>query len=234
MANLERVCWNFVRVLVWACVAFLDCLLLGESVAWAEEDFSSAETQLFMQAHFQKLKLPSELSYQFSKSGQLEPGFQDKVWLVVKGKNKGACCETQVRFLTGERRLELPDIEAAKGNPVILYFLERDIREMQRRTKGQSHYFRTRIRKALYQTALERAVTLRYKGRSVSGLEYEITPYQDDPLRTRFGLWADKHYVFTLSNAVPGGVAAIRTWVKSPGQTNTVSQETLLLEGASL
>jgi hypothetical protein len=130
--------------------------------------------------------------------------------------------------------LQLPQVEDAKGNPVILYFLERDIREMQRLTKGQSHYFRTRIRKAIYQAAQERQVMLRYKGQNVAGQEFEIAPYQDDPLRERMGEWADKHYVFTLSTEVPGTLVAIRTWVKKTGETDLLTQETLLLEGAHL
>ncbi len=206
--------------------------LLMQASAWAVDDFSKAETQLFMQAHFEKLKLPGQLHYQFSKSGSLEPGFQDKVSIDVTAKKSGTCCQTQVTFLSGDRRLQLPDLNQVQGNPVILYFLERDIRDMQRLTKGQSNYFRSRIRQAIYQAAQERPVMLRYKGQRVAGQEFEITPYQDDPLRERFGLLADKHYVFTLSAAVPGTVVAIRTWVTQPGDASVVFQESLLLEGA--
>ena len=37
--------------------------------AWAADDFSNAETQLFMKPHLQALKLPSQLNYLFQKSG---------------------------------------------------------------------------------------------------------------------------------------------------------------------
>ena len=236
MARLDNsrwtVVWGMMRVLTWATLALLDCLVMG-SHAWAAEDYSNAETQLFMQAHLQKLKLPSQLNYQFSKTGSSEPGFEDSVSLAVTA-NKGLCCQTQVQFLSGARRLQLPEVEDAKGNPVILYFLERDIREMQRLTKGQSNYFRTRIRKAIYQAAQETPVQLRYQGHNVAGQEFDIAPYQDDPLRERFGALSDKHYVFTLSQEVPGTLVAIRTWVKKPGESNKLPQETLLLKGAQL
>jgi hypothetical protein len=237
MRSLETV-WLSVgmpllRGVVCVAVAALDVLVTGTS-AWAVDDFSKAETQLFMQPHFEKLKLPRQLHYQFSKSGSLEPGFQDKVSLHVAVKQQGLCCQTQVSFLSGEQRLQLPNVDEAKGNPVILYFLERDIRNMQRLTQGQSNYFRTRIRKAIYQAAQERQVMLLYKGQRVAAQEFEITPYQNDPLRERFGLLADKHYVFTLSAAVPGAVVSIRTWVPQPGNADTVFQESLLIEGATL
>lgn len=230
MANLEHMVW---RLWAWGSRLLLSCMVMGAST-WAAEDYSNAETQLFMQTHFQNLKLPNQLNYQFSKAGASEPGFEDQVSLHVSANNKGRCCQTHVKFLSAERRLQLPDVQEAHGNPVILYFLEHDIREMQRITKGQSNYFRIRIRQAIYQAAQERQVMLRYKGQAVAALEFEITPYQNDALRERFGPLADKHYVFTLSQAVPGCLVAIRTWATKPGETDKVTQETLLLQGASL
>ena len=211
------------------------CLCVGAPwQAHAVDDFSAAETQLFMQDHLRPLKLPSRIHNQFHKSGSLEPGFDDRVQLGVKAKPQGQCCHTDVQFFSKERRLQLPEPEEAKGNPVILYFLERDIRDMQRLTHGQSNYFRTRIRKALYQTAQERQVRLQYKGRWVNAQEFEIAPFVDDPLRNRFAQLADKHYSFTLSDAVPGGLVAIRSWVPVASNASAVWQEQLLLEGASL
>ena len=103
----------------------------------------------------------------------------------------------------------LPEVEEAEGNPVILYFLERDIREMQRLTKGQPNYFRKRIRMAIYQGAPIREVSLPYRGKTVAAREISIAPYLDDPTRARFEKLANKQYVFMLSDAVPGGVYAI-------------------------
>jgi hypothetical protein len=201
---------------------------------WAADDFSHAEIQLFMKPHLQALKLPSQLNYLFQKSGSHEQSFEDRVQLSIKPTPKGGCCLTKMQFLSGERRLQLPDPEEVLGNPVILYFLERDIRDMQRLTSGKSNYFRSRIRKALSFNASERNIKLYFKGQSVEGLEFEIVPFADDPLRSRFEQWADKHYVFTFSSQVPGAVVAIRTWVKKPTEMKTIWQESLLLEGASL
>ena len=96
---------------------------------------------------------------------------------------------------------------------MVLYFLERDIREMNRLTKGQQNYFRKRIRMAVYQGATISDVTVSYRGKEVPAREIRIAPYLDDPLRVRFEKYANKTYVFTLSDAVPGGLYAIRTRV---------------------
>jgi hypothetical protein len=64
---------------------------------------------------------------------------------------------------------------------------------------------------AVFQGAAVRPVSVSYRGQMVAGKEITISPYLDDPLRARFEKLANKQYVFTLSDAVPGSVYAIRT-----------------------
>jgi hypothetical protein len=116
-------------------------------------------------------------------------------------------------FLSGPRRLALPEIESAQGNPAILYFLERDIREMERLTKGKANYFRKRIRMAVAEAASIAELSLPYRGAQVKVQQITLAPYLDDPLRARFENLAGKRYVFTLSDAVPGGLLSLRTQV---------------------
>lgn len=177
------------------------------------QDFSTAEQALFIANHLAALRPPATLNYSYRKSGSLEEGFEDSVAIALRAQADGSCCSASAAFLNGARRLSLPEVDSAQGNPVILYFLERDIREMQRLTKGQHNYFRKRIRMAVYQGATVRPVTLPWRGREVAGREITITPYLDDPLRVRFEKLAAKQYVFTLSEAVPGGVYALRTHI---------------------
>jgi hypothetical protein len=202
--------------------------------AGAADGISVAERALFMDNQLAGLKPPLTLHYSFRKSGNLEEGFEDEVWLALTRQPDGGCCAASARFLSGTRQLALPDIESAQGNPVILYFLERDVREMHRLTKGQQNYFRKRIRMAAYQGAEVRPVALQFRGRSVEGREIEIAPYLDDPLRARFEALAGKRYVFTLSAAVPGGVYAIRSRVAgASADAPALLVEELLVDGAA-
>ncbi|MBA4285747.1 MAG: hypothetical protein C0434_09480, partial [Xanthomonadaceae bacterium] len=57
------------------------------------------------------------------------------------------------------------------------------------------------------------AVKLQVGGKAVDGNEVTISPYLDDPLKDRLKQFVSKTYVFTLSDAVPGGVYALRTHV---------------------
>lgn len=197
-------------------VAAITALLLPCAATRAEDapkDFSPAERALFMTDRFAKLRPPMTLRYGFHRSGSLEPGFDDTVSIALKAQANGRCCDATGDFLSGEHKVALPPVEGATGNPVMLYFLERDVREMERLTKGKSAYFRKRIRMAIYQGAQQRAVTLGYRGKAVAGQEFTISPYLDDPNRPRFEQLSNKRYVFTMANAVPGGVYSIRALI---------------------
>ena len=198
-------------------------------------DFSAAEQLLLMDDQLRGMKAPTTLNYRYRKTGSLEAPREDTVDLKVRAQPNGKCCAASSDFLSGEHRVTLPDVEQAKGNPVILYFLEHDIRDMNRLTKGSMGYFRKRIRMALFQGAQVSDVKLQYRGKAVGGQQITISPYVDDPNHQRFEQFVRKQYVFVLSQAVPGRLASIRT-VVAPAQGATVPllQEELLLDGIEL
>jgi hypothetical protein len=207
--------------------------MLANAPAHAAQDFSPAEQAIFMADQIGGLKPPTTLRYSFRKGGSLEPGYQDAVSVALKAQADGSCCLATSEFLTGAHKTTLPEVENAKANPVILYFLEHDIREMNRLTKGSQSYFRKRIRMAVYQGATVKPVSFRYKGQAVAGQEIALKPYADDPNRGRFEKLADKEYHFLLSEAVPGGVYGIRTQINAPAANAApLVTEEMLIEGA--
>lgn len=221
------------RHLFWCCALALGLVLLPAGRAQAANDFSAAEQALFVDNHLGKLRPPLTLRYTYRKSGTLEEGFDDKVDLMLAAQADGSCCSASARFLSGAREVRQPEVENAQGNPAILYFLERDVREMQRLTKGQANHFRKRIRMAIYSEASIRELSLPYRGRPVAVREITISPYLDDPNRARFEDLARKQYVFMLSQAVPGRLYGIRSQVngKSADAPPLIVEE-MLVDGA--
>jgi hypothetical protein len=207
--------------------------LCGTVVAQdARQDFSAAERLLFMTDQLGQVKAPTTLRYSFRKLGTLEPGFEDRIALALKTGVDGRCCATHTDFLSAERQLKLPDLPAAEGNPVILHFLEREVREMQRLTQGSQMHFRKRIRMSIYDGATVMPVSLRFRGRDVTGQEVRFSPYLDDPNRPRYEKLAQKEYRFILSNAVPGALYGIRTLVAAAGAAAPLLAEELYVDGA--
>jgi len=198
-----------------------------------KQDYSPAERLLFMTPQLGRVKPPQTLRYTFRKAGSFEAGFEDKVAIEFVAGADGSCCAARSEFLSGERQLKLPEVPSAEGNPVILYFLEHDIREMQRLTKGSQNHFRQRIRKSVYDGATVREVSVRWRGQTVKASEISFSPFLDDPNRPRYEKFVRKEYRFVMSDGVPGGVYAIRTVIPSGEvQAAPLIIEELYAEGA--
>lgn len=212
-------------------------LLLGVASAHAEgpsSEVSRAEHLVFTDPHLGNVRSASTLRYDFHRTGSLEPAVDDRFTLKLTLGPDGRCCRAEGGFATLDVGSALPPIEEAVSNPVVLYFLEQDIRAMQRRTKGQANYFRKRIRMALAEQAEVRDVSVQWQGKSLPAQEVHIRPYADDPMRSRFEALAGKHYVFTVAKAVPGGVYSLRSWVPAAADADNATAsplaETLTLE----
>lgn len=213
-------------------VLFGAALIACGHAADADQSISVAESQLFLSNHLGSLPDSTVLSYAYAKVGSLEARREDSVRVTISPASPGTARQVRVDYLTGAQRLELPPIGAASANPVILFFLERDVREMQRLTGGQAAYFRKRVRMALADAAEVRPVAFEFAGHTVAGEQITVHPYRDDPLRNRFQRLAEKVYTFTLSDRVPGGVYRMETMVDAPAAgagTSPLISETLTL-----
>jgi hypothetical protein len=178
----------------------------------AQDQISAAEKLLFQTDHLKNVA--ATLRYEFRKSGSAESGFDDSVEIRVRTADGAK--RASVVFFTNTRNVDFPEVVRPEGNPVLLYFLERDIREMERLTRGKSGYFRKAIRLALARSARVRQTQVTHGGRTLPATEITITPYLDDPLKNRIGTYAGKTYVFTLSPEIPGGIYSLHTIVPSP------------------
>jgi hypothetical protein len=204
------------------------CLALALAAAGpgAQEQISEAEKLLFQTNHLRNVAPAATLSYAFRRTGSAETAFDDAVEVRVRGTD--AAKNVSVAFFTGERKIAFPDVTRAEGNPVLLYFLERDIREMERLTGGKPGYFRNAIRRALARSARIAPTTVSNDGRVLAAREVTVVPYAEDPLRGRIGRYAAKTYVFTLSADVPGGIYSLRTIV--PPLTGAAAEPPLIEE----
>lgn len=185
------------------------CLFVVRAVG--AQPVSPAEKLLFLSSHMQNIREPVSLTYSFRKEGGTEAGFDDRVHLDVTRINPDKSVAVSMRFLSGSRAVDLPEVGDANGNPVVLGFLERDIAEMKRLTGGSVNYFRKRIRQALAEEKELHHVRFDYAGKKREGREVRIQPYLDDPLQDRFSEYVAKSYAFVISSEVPGGLYQIRT-----------------------
>jgi hypothetical protein len=201
-----------------AAFAMLAALAAGPAAAQA---ISSAETLLFETDHLERLKAPATLVYKFRKDSNVEPSFSDEVRLDL-ARVEGKLSAT-LHFLSGEHKQDIPALEEAHGNPVLLGFLEHDIAEMKRLTGGSTSYFRKRIRMALAEHAQMSRQQIVYEGKTLQAQVVRIQPYLDDPMHARFEKYLHKIYTFVLSEQVPGGLFQLRTSVGKPEPMRTAA-----------
>ena len=202
---------------------------VGAARAATPAEYSAAERHLFVDDQLAKLPRTASLEYAFTKRGTLEGPVDDVAMLRVGPPASDGGRPVHVDFLTDARRLELPDLDRATGNPVILFFLERDVREMHRLTGGSTNYYRKRVRMALADAAKVQTVTTSVDGRSVAATEIRIAPYVDDPARSRYERFAEKRYRFVLADDVPGKVVEMSSALETAAGDGKAA-ETIIAE----
>lgn len=164
---------------------------------------SAAEHLLFNAPHLSPLKPPTQLHYRYDETEASQAKPSDVVRMQLERDSQGACCAVTGQFLTGAQALSLPDIDAARANPVLLYFLEFEVRRLARTTGGNASHFRRRIREALV-TASVTPARITWQGRDIAASEVQVTPFENDPFRARFEAQAGTRYRFLVADDVPG------------------------------
>ncbi|MDR5857211.1 hypothetical protein P9239_03360 [Caballeronia sp. LZ062] len=195
-------------------------------------DIAPAERLLFMQPHMNGVEPQTELDYAVDYSGPpAKVSDTVRVLVLSPGNSKN---DARVTDRTGS--VQVPG--GLPCNPVIIYFLEHDIAEMEQLTGGQRRYFQQRVRLAL---AAGPAITPVSSdalgiggGKHVKARQVVIQPYLNDPNAERFAQYIGKRYTFVIADDVPGGVLMIRTEV--PGARNDfahpLQKETIAYQGA--
>ena len=195
------------------------------------EAISEAERLLFTHPHLATVRTPRTLTYAYSAQTAASASPPDRATLALQPRADGSCCSVHGEYLSGEMAVHLPDFDDATANPILLYFLEGEVRRLQRTTKGQSAHFRRQIRMALATDAHVNDAIIHWNGKDVPGSAVRVAPFLDDPYRSRFEREATTEYVFLLSDEVPGGVAALTATLPDAGAPDApLERRRLVLE----
>ncbi|MDG0023877.1 hypothetical protein [Trinickia sp. Y13] len=218
-----------------------DAAASADAVAKPSPDITPAEQLVFTTDHMRGIAPQTELDYAIVATGSEAPGNarggspgaangSDVVHVLVTSAGNSKS-DAQVSDHSGA--VTLPT-EGMPCNPVILYFLERDISEMSALTGGQRRYFQKRLRLALAEGPKITPAMSRIGGKSVAVRRIVVQPYLHDPNAQRFARYTGKRYTFEIADALPGQVAQIRTEV--PGSNGDFAHplrtETLTFQAA--
>tara|TARA_B100000586_G_C20003041_1_gene381326 strand:- start:70 stop:753 length:684 start_codon:yes stop_codon:yes gene_type:complete len=194
--------------------------------------FTEAHKLLVSKKHLENLITPTKLKYIFKKTGTLEPGFNDRVIMVVSEKDKDGYYNIGFDFFSGYNKEDLTSAKYKFNNPIIHAFWDHDIATMTRITKGSVIYFRKRITWSLSDENKFNIsdATCEYNGKQFKGKTLEHTPYEEDYDSKKFIKYAKKKYYVTTCDEIPGMIYQIKTIIPSEDSKKPLMKEILTFE----
>ncbi|PCJ32015.1 MAG: hypothetical protein COA90_04615 [Gammaproteobacteria bacterium] len=205
--------------------------LLFSSNANAIAGYTKIQNDIFDNAHLKNISEAGILHYKYKKEHFSTGEREDTIDVVLTNLRNTGRKDTHIEFFTGAHNRPYLDRENQQGNSVVVFFLEYDVREMGKRhmaKNGRSrwHYFQNKIKSEMAKQIKVEKLEIEYKGEKVQAVKYIIQPFVNDPNRADFHFDANKYYIFTLSESIPGGIYQVRTVVPD-GKTWQEGEATL-------
>tara|TARA_B000000460_G_C21430250_1_gene354852 strand:- start:92 stop:775 length:684 start_codon:yes stop_codon:yes gene_type:complete len=194
--------------------------------------YTEAHKLIVAKKHLENLKTPTKLKYIYKKTGTLEPGFNDRVIMVVPDKDKEGYHDIRFDFFSGYNKEDLTSAKYKNNNPIIHAFWDHDIKLMMRITEGSAIYFRKRITWSLSDESkfsISNA-TCEYNGKQFKGQTLEHIPYEQDYDSKKFIKYSKKKYYVTMCDEIPGMVYQIKTIIPSENSEKPLMKEILTFE----
>ena len=182
--------------------------------------------------HLANLTTPTKIKYIFKKTGSLEPGFNDRVVMIVPEKDDKGVHNIKFDFFSSYNKEDLKSASYKKTNPIFHAFWEHDIQLMTRLTEGSWIYFRKRITWAMSDPHKFKVIPAKcnLNEKKVNGQTIELKPYEDDYDSKKFKKYAKKQYYITLCEEVPGMIYQMSTVVPSESGSEPLMEETLTFD----
>jgi len=212
-------------------LALMTFALCPAAAADDDRPLSPAQIALFESNHLEKINYPLVLDYTFRHRGGADGDYVDKVSADIRAVGQDGRKDVWIDFLSGDRHVNFPPAIGFNGNPLLMYFLEYDVMEMQAATGGSAQYFRSRIRAAFVDRAAMHPVDVTIDGARHQATEIEVAPFLHDPNLARFPNFAGKTYRFVLSDAVPGSIYEISATLATPGAAPDTFEEWMTYAG---
>lgn len=203
--------------------------------SYAVTGFSEVNNALFDKAHLKNIKEEGILHYVYKKEHFIDGERDDTIDVVVTNLRNTGRKDTHFEFFTDKFKRPYQDRDNQRGNGVFVFFLEFDVREMDRLTGGDWRYFQRKIRWALAKGATKTEIEFEHKGEKLKGTQYLIQPFVNDPKNERYSLYANKYYIFIMSEDIPGEFYQLRSIVPDGKKWQegdaVLSEETVTFSG---
>jgi len=210
-------------------------LIACAAPAVAAGSLPSASKVLFEASHLDKLKTGSKVSYRLeqtiSQERLLGAPIKDDITLAVKKVNSDGKRDVNVAIFTGERARPVQKITGLTGNPLLVIFLDRAVRNYKRVAGGSTAYLKNRFKLELAKHAKVQATKVAYNGKDVEGYKVSVEPFVRDPNRHKMHGYEGSTFSFVVSEAVPGYLVELDAVLDSPKENAPRLEERIKFSG---
>ena len=166
-----------------------------------------AETALFRTPHLHNIAQPETLRYRFEQTGGVP--FTDKVDEQIIEIHADKTKLVNFDFLTGDHHEFYPSVDNFSGNPMLMVFLEHDVKEMKQQIGMSAAYFRDKVRAGFIDHATIEDTTYQLNGKAEPAQKITVTPFGDDERLSKLTQIRQKRYEFVLCDKAPGGLVEL-------------------------
>ncbi len=142
---------------------------------------------------------------------EILPALERNIEVAVEGKVEGKESRSViVSFKEGERNVTLSPFSDGGGNPMLVFFLESLAKAVAKSTGGSPFYIKNRIVETFQRGTEVSPIEIVHDGKPVEASRILYAPFAKEKVKDRLQNFANMEMVFTLSEAVPGGIVEIR------------------------
>lgn len=208
------------RVLMTGVMGVLAILFAHVASVAAAGSLPSATKVLFETVHLNKLEAGSKLSYRLeqtiSNEKLLGPPIKDDITVAIARVSSNGKRDVKVSIFTGERARPVQSITGLTGNPLLVIFLDRAVRNYHRVAGGKIVYLKNRFKIELAKHAKVKATKVSYNGKEVDGYRVSVEPFVRDPSRYKMHGYEGSTFSFVVSKDIPGYFWKLDSVLESP------------------
>ena len=200
--------------------AVLALVIGANSPAWSADNMPSVSDLLFLRKDFSDLGAGSKLTYRFqrtvSESKLLGEPFSDDISVSVNKVEDDDKREVELKIFTGARARPVQELPHRDGNPIIVVFLERIVKNYGAIAGGKHQYLKNRLRVDMRENAKIEPEKIQYDGKTVDGYRVTLTPFVKDPNRHKMYGYQGSRFDVIVSDNVPGRIVEMIAVYESP------------------
>ncbi len=190
---------------------------------------------LFERPHIASVAPGTNLVYKFERKPSnpkaLGEGFSDHITVTVESDGAPGKKNLRIQMYSGDRAREPQEITDMDGNPMLIVYLDNAVSHFRLLAGGDPSYLKGTFRQSLAQDAKIAPVKIDYKGQSVDGYRVSLTPYVNDPAKTKMNGFEGSTFTIALSDKIPGYFAKMVSDYTNTNKDGPTLEETTTLEG---